>query len=280
MGERRGIFIAFEGGELLGKSTQFHLAISRLNELFPEHSIQKYPREPGGCSIGEFARYAILNPDVLARMVRIIRHLKVNPKHTSSQFQEDFEEVKTQLDRSKKFMDFSFDVDIHPLTEAFLFQVSRAQVRAEIVLPLLEKGKIAIIDRSGYSSDVYQGIVRGLGVPWIESLNEVSEQGRRPDLVITFCIDPEKGVELLRSSTRTHKRDRLDMETIEFHRKVFQGYIDLPKLLPKKLAKTFKVIDFGKYMHLPKELSIAKQHEEIMGHIIDCIKDKRHRLNP
>jgi dTMP kinase len=279
VGEKKGgIFIAFEGGELLGKSTQFHLAEARLTELYPEHMMKKSPREPGGSSIGEIIRYAILRPDVLAKMVRIMGHLKLNPRHRSEQFQADVKEVLTELDRSKEFMDFTFNANIHPLTEAFLFQVSRAQVRSEIVIPWLEQGRIVLIDRCGYSSDVYQGLVRGLGLSWIESLNVVSEQGRRPDLVICFTIEPEKGLDLLRGSARDHKRDRLDRETLDFHRKIFEGYKMLPKLLPENLGKTFTMIDYQKYMRLPKEESIKRTHDDIMAIITEFIEKNRVQL--
>ncbi len=52
---RRGKFIAFEGGESAGKSTQAKLFADRIGALLT--------REPGGTKLGEKIRSLILNPD-------------------------------------------------------------------------------------------------------------------------------------------------------------------------------------------------------------------------
>jgi dTMP kinase len=52
----RGLFLAFEGGERCGKSTQAALAAGSLGALLT--------REPGGTAVGERIRSIILDPDL------------------------------------------------------------------------------------------------------------------------------------------------------------------------------------------------------------------------
>ena len=118
------------------------------------------------------------------------------------------------LDKKNKRMAFE--------TEALLFQAARAQVCEEIILPALMAGKIVIADRFRDSSVVYQGIVRGLGVKYIELLNEISTKKTKPK--ITFLLDLPAEVGLARRNN-TNKNDRLDGENLKFHRRIRQAYL-------------------------------------------------------
>jgi len=111
-------------------------------------------------------------------------------------------------------------------TEALLFQAARAQVCEEIVLPSLKSGKIIIADRFRDSSVVYQGIVRGLGVKYIELLNEVSTKKTKPK--ITFLLDVPVKIGLTRRNN-TDKNDRLDSENLKFHYQIRQTYLKWAK---------------------------------------------------
>jgi len=57
--ERKGLFIAFEGGEGAGKTTQAQLVTQRLKRL--GHEVV-HTREPGGTSLGERLRDIIFHP--------------------------------------------------------------------------------------------------------------------------------------------------------------------------------------------------------------------------
>ena len=125
-------------------------------------------------------------------------------------------------------------------TEALLYAASRAQLIKENIRPLLSKNKTIVFDRFIDSSYVYQGIVRGLGVDAIESINKVALNGFMPDVTIFLNIDPEIGLKRIRDNNR--EMNRLDLEGLEFHKKVHDGYL----LLAKKYPERIKIVDASK----------------------------------
>lgn len=125
-------------------------------------------------------------------------------------------------------------------TEALLYAASRAQLIKENIRPLLSKDKTIVFDRFIDSSYVYQGIVRGLGVDAIESINKVALNGFMPDVTILLNIDPEIGLKRIRDNNR--EMNRLDLEGLEFHKKVRDGYLFLAKKYPERI----KVVDASK----------------------------------
>ncbi|MCB2361030.1 dTMP kinase [Clostridium estertheticum] len=110
------------------------------------------------------------------------------------------------------------------MCEALLYAASRAQLVNEVIKPALDKGKIVICDRFVYSSMVYQGIGRGLGMERIKSINEVAIDGLKPDLTFMITIPYEEG---LNRKKKQGKLDRLENSGNEFHKKVFEGYMDI-----------------------------------------------------
>lgn len=139
---------------------------------------------------------------------------------------------------SEKVRDIILDNDNDEMadtTEALLYAASRAQHVSEKIIPWLESGKTIICERYIYSSLVYQGIGRGLGVEKVKMINEFGTKGIYPDLVLFFDIDPGKA---LKRKTRHDGGDRLEQEDLSFHRQVFEGYKQIIKIFPE-----IKIID-------------------------------------
>ncbi|WP_423363684.1 dTMP kinase [Mycoplasma sp. P36-A1] len=109
-------------------------------------------------------------------------------------------------------------------TEALLFAASRAQHFDEIIVPTLKENKVLLCDRFIDSSLVYQGIARGLGVEQVLSINNFAIQGKMPDLTIFFDVKPHIGLARI-ASNNNREVNRLDLEDIEFHQKVYDGYL-------------------------------------------------------
>lgn len=122
-------------------------------------------------------------------------------------------------------------------TEALLFAASRRQHLVERVIPALETGKIVLCDRFVDSSLAYQGIARGIGFDDIMAINKFAIETHMPDLTIYLKLAPETGLERIRDNAR--ENNRLDEETIDFHKKVVLGYNELSELYPNRI----KVVD-------------------------------------
>ena len=113
--------------------------------------------------------------------------------------------------------------EIVPATEVLLFQAARAQIYAEVVRPALEAGKIVVMDRTGDSSIVYQGMIRGLGADFIRGLNRFSMQNIRPDLTFLLDVPAKTGLERKQDDENL----RLEGEGLSFHQKVRKGFLEL-----------------------------------------------------
>jgi dTMP kinase len=132
------------------------------------------------------------------------------------------------LDKSHTAMD--------PRTEALLYAAARRQHLVEKVNPALESGKIVLCDRFIDSSLAYQGHARGLGMDDVYSINQFAIGDRMPDLTIYFDIDPVIGLNRI---NQHHNREvnRLDLEDIQFHYKVREGYELLLEKFPDRIQK-------------------------------------------
>ncbi|WP_081684169.1 dTMP kinase [Granulicoccus phenolivorans] len=108
-----------------------------------------------------------------------------------------------------------------PRAEALLYAADRAQHVAEVLLPALDAGRIVISDRYVDSSLAYQGVGRTLGHGDLVQLNEWATDGLRPDLTVLLDVRPEDAV------SQKAGKDRLEAESLEFHRAVRQAFLDL-----------------------------------------------------
>ncbi len=119
-------------------------------------------------------------------------------------------------------------------TEALLFAASRMQHLKEKVIPALNDGKIVICDRYLDSSLVYQGYCRGLGFEKVMSANAFACE-YMPN--VTFFIDVTPEVGLSRLKGRNTKIDRLDKESLDFHQRVYDGYLKLCDMYPNRVIR-------------------------------------------
>ena len=122
-------------------------------------------------------------------------------------------------------------------TEALLFAASRRQHLVEKIIPALERGDVVLCDRFVDSSLAYQGFARDIGIDGIWSINKFAIEDVMPDLTIYLKLDPEAGIERILSNKRDD--NRLDNESIQFHKKVVLGYNELSDNFKERI----KVVD-------------------------------------
>jgi len=126
------------------------------------------------------------------------------------------------------------NIEMDSVSEMLLYAASRAQNVAENILPALNKGKVVICDRFIDSSIVYQGYGRELDVEEVLNVNLAAVRHRIPD--ITFFLDKKPEASLKRRKEAT-KTDRLENEKMEFHIRVYNGYMELCRKYPKRIIK-------------------------------------------
>ena len=120
--------------------------------------------------------------------------------------------------------------------EALLYAAARVQLLKEIVKPRLDAGQLVLCDRYIDSSLAYQGYARGLGCDFVEKINDYAIKNFMPDYTIFLNLTPE---EAFKRKGGVDKTDRLELSGMEFHQKVYNGYVELSK----KYSDRFIVID-------------------------------------
>ncbi|MDA1478241.1 dTMP kinase [Bacillus changyiensis] len=130
------------------------------------------------------------------------------------------------------------NTDMDPKTEALLYAAARRQHLVEKVQPALKKGKIVLCDRFIDSSLAYQGYARGLGIDEVLSINQFAIGEMMPHITIYFAIDPEEGMKRIHVND-SREKNRLDLEQIDFHHRVLQGYQEVMGRFPRR----FRTVD-------------------------------------
>ncbi len=150
------------------------------------------------------------------------------------------------------------NTDMDERTEALLYAASRRQHLVKKVLPALKEGKIVVCERFVDSSLAYQGYGRKIGFEEVLKINEFAIEGLFPDLTIYLDVDEKTG--LKRIESRSFK-DRLDLEDLEFHHLVHEGYEKVLEVFKDRI----KVVDAAR----PLDEVIEKAYEIIKEKIDD-----------
>ncbi len=127
--------------------------------------------------------------------------------------------------------------DLRAVPELLLYFASRAQNVEEVILPALQAGHIVLSDRFTDSSTAYQGYARSLGVDAVATLERVACRGLRPDLTFLIDLDPETGVHraLGRDPAAAADETRFERESLAFHRRVREGYLEIHRREPGRV---------------------------------------------
>lgn len=130
------------------------------------------------------------------------------------------------------------NVEMHPRTETLLYQAARAQIVEEVIRTRLKAGELVISDRYADSTIAYQGYGHKQDIDQVRALINYATGGLTPDLTILLDLDVKVG---LGRKQKADEWNRLDAYTVEFHRRVRAGYLELVKQEPVRWV----VIDAG-----------------------------------
>ncbi len=126
------------------------------------------------------------------------------------------------------------NLGMHPLTEALLYAAARAEHVHAIVRPALKAGKVVLCDRFVDSSVAYQGGGRQLGVQHVLDINAPAIDGTMPDATVLLKIDAETA---LKRRSSASSLDRIEMEQMAFHQRVYDAYEELARMQPERIIQ-------------------------------------------
>jgi len=168
-----GCFVALEGGEGAGKSTQAR----KLEQwLRAEGYDVLLTHEPGDTAIGAKLRQIVLDPAT---------------------------------------------GDISPRTEALLYAADKAEHVDTVLAPALARGAVVVTDRYVDSTLAYQGAGRALVDRDVERIARWATGDLRPNLTVVLDLPPQQGL------SRFEERDRIEGESVEFHERVREMFLQL-----------------------------------------------------
>lgn len=124
------------------------------------------------------------------------------------------------------------NAEMHPRTETLLYQAARAQIVEQVIKPRLADGEIVISDRYYDSTIAYQGYGHQQNLSEVRALVKYATGGLTPDLTILLDLDVEVG--LKRKTQNEVEWNRMDAYTVEFHRRVRAGYLEMVKAEPTR----------------------------------------------
>ncbi len=129
-----------------------------------------------------------------------------------------------------RWLKWTADMDISPLTELLLFNASRAQLVTKVIRPNLQNGRVVICDRYADSTTAYQGYGRGLNLAMVAATNQTATQGLKPDITVLLDMPVEAGL----ARKGITRQDRFEQEDVTFHRRVREGYLRLATIEPER----------------------------------------------
>ncbi|MBA3498022.1 MAG: dTMP kinase [Gemmatimonadales bacterium] len=114
----------------------------------------------------------------------------------------------------------------HPvgaLAELFFYLAARAELVEKVVAPALQQGRVVVSDRFTLSTEAYQMAGRGTSEDVVLPANRAAAGGLRPHLTLILDLPPEVG--RARQLAAGKQLDRLEAESVDFHRRVIEYYL-------------------------------------------------------
>jgi dTMP kinase len=106
-------------------------------------------------------------------------------------------------------------------TEALLYAADKAEHVDRVVAPALARGAVVVTDRYVDSTLAYQGAGRDLDDRELEHVARWATGHLRPHLTVVLDLPPDQGL------TRFDGRDRIEAESVEFHERVREMFLQL-----------------------------------------------------
>ena len=113
--------------------------------------------------------------------------------------------------------------DLDGYSELFLLSASRRALVKNKIIPALANDQVVVLDRYTYSTLAYQGFGRGIDIHHIDYVNMLATDDLNPDIAFLLDINPEDSFQRKQKGTL----DRWELENMDFHTKVRNGYLKI-----------------------------------------------------
>ena len=132
---------------------------------------------------------------------------------------------------------------MHSETELLLMFSARNEHIHRKIMPALAQGDWVLSDRFTDASYAYQGGGRGLDINRIAQLEQWVLQDFTPDMTLLLDVPVELGMSRIESRG---KKDRIELEAMDFFNRVRESYIDRSKQFPDriKLIDSSQTVEF------------------------------------
>jgi len=124
---------------------------------------------------------------------------------------------------------------VFPEAELLLYEAARAQHVRGLILPALRSGRAVLCEPVLRCDDGVPGARAGLDAGQVEHLNRFAAGGLVPRLTLLFDLPPEEG--FARIKGRGFAPDRLERESLDFHRAWREGYLRLAGRSPDRIVR-------------------------------------------
>ena len=116
--------------------------------------------------------------------------------------------------------------------ECLLYNAARAQLVDQLIAPQLKRGGIVLSDRYADSTLAYQGYGRDLELTAVRNVIAFATNNLKPDVTFYLDLEVEEGIK--RRKRGGGEWNRLDDQTLEFHRRVRAGYLQMVQEEPQR----------------------------------------------
>ena len=190
-------------------------------------------------------RFLVLDGVNGAGKTTVLRHLVERLGARGEKTTATFEPGDTELGRALRplVLDPSREKPA-PMSELMIFAADRAEHVTKLLRPALSRGEFVVSDRYYYSSEAFQGYGRGLALETVRELNTLAIDGLLPGLLLLLDLDPREGLRRtrLRRGADAPEDDALELETIAFHERIRQGFLDIAA----RVSEPVLIVDAGK----------------------------------